>query len=515
MEVKKEKIGAWFITALLIGSILILVLPLLFGAGYTYPAADDFIAESGSLHLSEELGYFRGPLCAAWNYFMDWQGAYTTNILLFCIMPFTRWGLSGFRVCMVMISFLFPASLYFMVSAVINFSQSSEGISDMHSRQNKKLFLYVVLLFAALGLPGTWIGKEVFYWYTATLGYLAGIISLFFSIGCLLIAKSSEKNKGYYACSMLLGFIASGTSPQVASFVCSWLLLVLLTMVLSAERGLKSLCFLDISPFLTSFCGAVINVAAPGSLRRSQSTMGEVDYSLVDALIDTLKVQKEEFIRIWYDPVFIALTIILFLVCICFEVRVVRRKRALTWMGVLLVLGGVLVSNYLCIFPVVLGYHGGGLSNDRTRYVADFEIRFSILFAVMYIAQYLLQLILEKGKWKRSFRLIGILCGLLVCMVSFWLLNDRPEEIISGYSFELIKEISNGTTQEVFNLRKAVLDALEAAEDGTDVYLKMPEIPSTRVTYPQGIVTEADYQVNRDVAYLFHLNSVVVEYGIR
>ncbi len=39
------------------------------------------------------------------------------------------------------------------------------------------------------------------------------------------------------------------------------------------------------------------------------------------------------------------------------------------------------------------------------------------------------------------------------------------------------------------------------------------EMPSTRVTYPQGITTEADCQTNRDAASLFHLNSVAVEYG--
>ncbi len=508
-----EKKASWGVTVLIAAAILLLAIPLLLGATYTYPAADDFIVENGSLYLSGIVGPVRGPLYAAWNYFMDWQGAYTTNILLFTIMPFSRFGLNGFRAVMILLSLFFLSSLYFMVHAVVNFSQTSESENDRHGCRNKKLFLYTVLLFAALGLPGTWIGKEVYYWYTAALGYLTGISGLFISIGCLLLANCREKNKSYYICSAMFGFFAAGVSPQVASFVCSWHLLVLLVAILSAEQGGTKIQFWDIFPFLISFGGAVINVSAPGSLKRSRSTMGDVYYGVADAIKDTFEVQKEELDRIWHDPLFIALAVSLLFACICFGVRVARGRRPLTCSGVLFVIFGVLVSNFLCVFPVVLGYHGGGLSNDRTQYVADLEIRFSLLFAIMYIGQYITQLLNGNVKRGINFYLAGTMCSLLLCVGSFLFLNDQPEEIFSGFSFEMIKEISDGTVQEVFSLRKEVLDTLEAAEEGSDVYLKLPELPPTRVTYPQGITTEADCQTNRDVASLFHLNSVAVEYG--
>lgn len=510
-----KKAGAWIITVLTVCTILILAVPLLVGAGYTYPAADDFIAENGTAYLSGIVGPIRGPIYAAWNYFMNWQGAYTTNLLLFTIMPFSRFGLSGFRIGMVILSFSFLSSLYFMVNAVINYSFGTESPNDRHSCRNKKLFLYAVLLFTALGLPGTWAGKELFYWYTAALGYLIGISGLFVSIGCLLSANYRDKNKGYYSCSMLFGFMASGVSPQVASFVCSWLLIVVLVLILSAQPGKKPIRIWDVCPFLVSFGGAVINVIAPGSLRRSQATMGEVSYGLSDAIKDTVRVLREEFDCIWHDPVFITLVVFLILVCICLDLRVVRRKRPLTGMGALLVAAAVLVSNFLCVFPVVLGYHGSGLSNDRTRYVADLEIRFSLLFAIVYMAQYLLQILSKKeqGKRKNTVCFAGIVCGILISSVSFLLLKDQPKEIFTGYSYVLIKEISSGTVKEVFNLRKEVLETLEAAEDGTDVYVQMPKMPFTQVTYPQGISADAESQTNKDVADLFHLNSVRVEYG--
>ncbi len=118
-----------------------------------------------------------------------------------------------------------------------------------------------------------------------------------------------------------------------------------------------------------------------------------------------------------------------------------------------------------------------------------------------------------KEKNNRNFCLAGTLCGVFICTAGFLFLNNHTEEKGYGYSFELIREFSSGTVQEVFFRRKEVLDALEVAEDGTDVYLQMPSLPPTRVTYSQGITIDSGEQTNRAVASMFHLNTVAVEYG--
>lgn len=191
----KKIIGEWSITVLLIGVILLLAVPLLFGAGYTYPAADDFIFENGSTEWANMLGPLRGRLLAAWNYYMTWEGRYISNLLLFTVLPFTRLGLTGFRIVMVILSLFFVLSLYFMVNGIISFFQPSGEEDNMRGMRNKKLLLYAVLLFVALGLPGTWIGREVFYWYTGAVGYLVGISNLFLSIGCFFLANCRERTK--------------------------------------------------------------------------------------------------------------------------------------------------------------------------------------------------------------------------------------------------------------------------------------------------------------------------------
>lgn len=512
---RKKIIGEWSVTALLIGIVLLLAVPLLLGAAYTYPAADDFIFESGSAEWARMNGSFFGHFLAAWNYYMTWEGRYISNLFLFTILPFTRLGLNGFRIIMVMLSLFFELSLYFMVSGMVRFSSSPEVVENSNRERNKKLFLYGVLLFATLGLPGTWIGKEIFYWYTGAIGYLIGVNILFLSLGCFFLANCRKKRRGYDICSALFGFMAAGTCPQVASFVCSWLLIALLAVTLSAPSNRRQFTFWNIFPFCASFLGAVINVAAPGSLSRSRLTMEEegIHYGLADAVKDTFVCQKEELGQILRDPVFIALVITVVLVFVCCQEKMRKGGKRVNGIGALIMAVSVLLSQYLCIFPVVLGYHGGGLYNDRTKYVADFEIRFSLIFAVIYVAQYLSQIVSEHGIYNRTFCLASILCGVFLCIAGFAFLYNSGDECDYGYSFELIRELRDGTVQEVFSLRKEVLEALENAEDGTDVYLRMPPLPDTRVTYSQGIVDDPGVQTNQAVATMFHLNTVAVQYG--
>lgn len=137
---KLKMIREWSIIVLLIGVILVLALPLIFGAGYTYPAADDFIFENGSTEWASMGGPVRGRLLAAWNYYMTWEGRYISNLLLFTIVPFTRFGLNGFRIIMVMLSLFFVLSLFFMVNGIIDFSQPLDDADNRRSRQNKSCF---------------------------------------------------------------------------------------------------------------------------------------------------------------------------------------------------------------------------------------------------------------------------------------------------------------------------------------------------------------------------------------
>lgn len=500
---------------LLAGIILILGVPLLIGAWYSYPSADDFISAASALEWVHNNGRFWGYYYVLRNFYLTWQGTHLSSILMLVVLPYTHFGLNGFRVIMVLIALFFEVSLYFMVYGITVYSNLSQADAQAKTPQrNKRLFLYAVLLFASLGLPGTWIAKEIFYWYTGAVVYIVGYSLLFLSIGCFFLANCREKKKRYYICSALFGFMASGTNPEVVAFVCAWHLIALFTVIMSDKSCRKQIHFWNILPFLASFISALFNVFSPGDMIRSHITMEEgVSYGVTDAVRDSFRTYGKELSEILRDPYFITLMIIVFLVSIYFKVRVLRTERPLTAAGLFFMAFCVFVSHFLTIFPVEYGYHGMGLYNDRTKYTAEFEIRFSLLFFLFCLAQYVSGKLSGTEKRRRIFYSAVVLCGVILCTAGYLSSKDHLKEIGAGFSFELTKDFASGNMRKVFSLRKQVLEAFEDAADGTDVYLEMPAIPPARSMYPQGLSEDPGAETNRAAASMFRLTSVAVKYA--
>lgn len=84
---------------LLIISILTVVMPIIIGAGYTYPCEDDFSFELGGKTMAAAYGNLSGALHGAYGYYTSWQGTYLANFLWHLIRPYDRGGLSFFSCC--------------------------------------------------------------------------------------------------------------------------------------------------------------------------------------------------------------------------------------------------------------------------------------------------------------------------------------------------------------------------------------------------------------------------------
>ena len=112
----KKKIGHAVIYTLLVICILAVVMPIIIGAGYTYPCEDDFSFEmGGKVHDS-----FLGALKGAYGYYMTWQGTYLSNVLWYLVRPYDRGGMLGFRLVMLTLSVLLVLAIYFMVKTLIS-----------------------------------------------------------------------------------------------------------------------------------------------------------------------------------------------------------------------------------------------------------------------------------------------------------------------------------------------------------------------------------------------------------
>ncbi len=160
---------------------------------------------------------------------------------------------------------------------------------------------------------------------------------------------------------------------------------------------------------------------------------------------------------------------------------------------------------YFTMFPVCYGYHSDSLLNMRTTAAYELLARLMYLFAVICLAQWTV----DRGfMHMRAVCSIAALLVLVFCILSGRLLSD----IKSGFSFETAISLKDGSMQEAYRTRVYVLNALDLAEDGSDVYLNVPLADVPESAYGMGLSEDPNDFVNRSAAGLFHLNSVSVEY---
>lgn len=91
-KMDKKKIINIILYLLLIGAIMAIVMPMLIGAGYTYPCEDDFSWEGAGKEYAVLYGDFFGALVGTYRYYVMWQGTYLANFLWFFWRPYDRGG---------------------------------------------------------------------------------------------------------------------------------------------------------------------------------------------------------------------------------------------------------------------------------------------------------------------------------------------------------------------------------------------------------------------------------------
>ena len=107
-----------------------------------------------------------------------------------------------------------------------------------------------------------------------------------------------------------------------------------------------------------------------------------------------------------------------------------------------------------------------------------------------------------------------ILMAILVVSVVFGIIcrSEIKESIKEGYTYNLMKELYNGTVRDVYKVREATLSQLDSAADGEDAIVYSNPIPSNKTMYGMRLQVDSEALVNRSAAGLFKLNSVTVIY---
>ncbi|MBR5359947.1 MAG: hypothetical protein IK123_03565, partial [Lachnospiraceae bacterium] len=441
-----------------------LIAIVLIGDGYSYLCEDDFSFESGvKTGIAMHGNAFRGAIRSTIDYCKMWQGTYLSVFLYFFIGPYGRFGIQGYHLSMIILSLLFIFGLYFLVSSFI---------TDKICRRA----VFALGLLSAFQMRGSSLNQELFLWYSGALNYTLVLSLSMIAAGAYIRAfRSSEPlmQRNMLILSSVIGFAASLGCLEITAFNCACLLAVLVYNYPYVKENKKT-----VIPFVLAFIAALSNVLSPGNFSKSNMWTSESHTSAFDALVDTVKCYGYEF-KIIMGPVFILILVLCFAAGMYFRVQTDHNgmKTGKMILSVIVTVGVQMIT----IFPVLFGYHSANLSSARTQ--ATYEIIGRLMF--MFLAFSLAQFVNEQTKEGRLIPGGVIIAAGLILMLVF--AGTVAEDTRNGYEYMLAADLHEGKLQENYAAREYVLNAMETAPKGSDVYVELPmSMIITRTMYGMG-----------------------------
>lgn len=485
-------------SAAIIVSICICVI-ILAGCSYTYLCEDDFSFENGVIDSLKAHGTpLRAALISTRSYCRQMQGSYLSVFIYFLVGPYHRWGITGFHIMMVLIAASFMLALYLLV----------RSICSGRFRDTSVMYLFAII--ACFMLDKTNDNSELFFWYTGTVNYTLFFALSFLAAGLCVSAYRSHRLKKspavrntFLVISSLTAFLASLGCIEIAAFNCALLMIIILV---NTPDIFKDKLYLFI-PFISGLTGAVLNAICPGNFARSEDHMVEGHSTLMDAVMDTLVCYRSEMQHIFGSPLFIILIFLVFAAVIFLDIRIWDKK--INGWSVIAAFAGVILSDLLILFPVMLGEHSSSFVSDRTHATFDISARLMIIFLVAFIGGYVKDL----ASKERTPLLITAALALCTCLTVITQSKSIIPHIKQGFAVQIAADFQDGNIQRAYKNRIKILKAIEDADPSEDVYLEVPmsEI-SSRSMYGMGLGEDPNWIVNVSAANLLGAKSVTVIY---
>lgn len=492
-DFKTEKITAFIkkhIGILFAVMIVITLVPLAIGTGYTYLCADDFSYEGGILPILEEYGTpLRAAIAATIRMNYVEQGTHLANFLIHYVRAYSRWGMQGFHVVMLLHSVFFFWAAYFLVTSVIRDKKASLGI-------------FACFCAAVLMMPGTGNNMELFFWYTGAFNYTLEMALSFLTLGlCVRLFECDERKKRirFQIPIAILAVLSCWGTLEVTGFFCATLFGF---TVFNIDKVKKNLTLA--LPFVFAMIGAIVNLQAPGNFMRADLEEIEGHVTMLDGIRDAFSYFGKSTQFLFGQRLFVLLLLFVFLISMLLGIKLYNRKLK-PWQMLLVIALGFLVI-YATILPVTYGEHQANMKAHRTTATYRIIARSVYIFYTVSIAQWVREN-LDKVQKK-------VTCAVLVFAAIFLLINITavPEEFKKGFSYNIAADFYRGNLQRVYTARIYIITSMELAEDGTDFYLPVRAQLDNRCMYPMGLQEETGDIVNVSAAHLFGLNSVSIVY---
>lgn len=349
----------------LVGTVMLIftVGSYLLAAKYIVPASDDFsytdyIIEFGGHTIS-------GVSKLVKTYYQRWQGAFLGIGIKGVIDPMNRIGWENIGIILCLTIILFVITLF-----VIICSFTKKCCHD------KSVLFLLAALWIAIVL-NVRVMKELLLWFTGACDYTLAIITGLLGGLCLLKYNkegiTKEKKVVFLGISVLLVFLTGGGSLQIAGFFC-WVYLLYLGWSILKKRNIKT----AIIVFMSSFMGALVNVAAPGNYVRKSVSYESI--SFVKAAYYAVVAVGNEIKRIFsstYIPLFLLLIIILLFI----YGNAIEEKLFHPMIVGIAVVGGWVIST----FPVCYGYGDSSLAERGYETLDIFIVLGLMLFVNSFV----------------------------------------------------------------------------------------------------------------------------------
>ncbi|MBO6108601.1 MAG: hypothetical protein J6P16_04250 [Eubacterium sp.] len=469
----------------LIGS-LVIILPILFYALLSVPAADDATnCLTMKSYIDSGDGYFYGAVKQTVKLYENTSGYYFAAFINYFTTPFARWGIDGLRIVNLILNCIFFISLYALVRAVCKTLLKT-------SEHHWKLFFFVLFL-----VVNGYANTEIYTWYCVLIAYVFSVSIMLF--GLALFIDCEKKTLPKLIISAVLALLVSGSSLNVA-VVNIELFFVAALIKLYRTSGFRNIILYI--PFAMALVGGFINLLAPGNYIRHDAVT--TNYNVISAVAHTISIIYDRVLSLVSETVFIPVMIIIIICC-----RELKDDERLTRLGIHPFIMSVLCAAavFLVDFPVVFGY-ADKYFPDRCVYVQDVAVYFFGIIWCMDLVLYYRKKGKTPGLWDAMTKGKP---AVYLCLVLFSLAvygHSAPDGWTTMYMY---KNIINGDAVEYADSQKDLLREIKSSEL-SDVVLPYDEkVPVDKFIKGTGIGWDPDDWINRGYAQLFDKNSVVME----
>lgn len=169
----------------------------------------------------------------------------------------------------------------------------------------------------------------------------------------------------------------------------------------------------------------------------------------------------------------------------------------------------VFLTQYLTIYPVLMGYHSTDLYTLRTAAFYSIISRWTWLLYAVCIGQFVAEHI------PLSRRIIAGVSVAAMLLLGGLKYPHIREELRTGFSGSVAADLRDGTMVRVYNVRQYILSCLELERGNMDkdVILYIGQSVSSRSMYGMGLLPDCGEFCNLSCAGLFDVRTVTVIYG--